>query len=104
MHFCFWFPNRSFDCKFDVQFKRHKNTTFINAHLGWMGNDLKRLGNHLDEFPNVVTEFGAVIAELGRQPKTARQFFIDYQDRIMFGKDSLVKLNIYVRQNKHSCQ
>ena len=69
-------------------FRRHKSTTFINAHLGWMGNDLDRLGKHLDEFPNVVTEFGAVIAELGRQPKTARQFFIEYQDRIMFGKDS----------------
>ena len=24
-------------------FERHKNTIFINAHLGWMGNDLKRL-------------------------------------------------------------
>ena len=34
---------------------------------------------HLDKYPNVVTEFGAVIAELGRQPKTARQFFIKYQ-------------------------
>ena len=76
-------------------FERHKNTTFINAHLGWMGNDLQRLGEHLDEFPNVVTEFGAVIAELGRLPKTARQFFIDYQDRIMFGKDSYNKEEFY---------
>ena len=76
-------------------FERHKNTTFINAHLGWMGNDLKRLGDHLDGFPNVMTEFGAVIAELGRQPKTARQFFIDYQDRIMFGKDSYNKEEFY---------
>ena len=76
-------------------FKRHGNTTFINAHLGWMGNDLSRLGKHLDEFPNVVTEFGAVIAELGRQPKTARNFFINYQDRIMFGKDSYNKEEFY---------
>ena len=76
-------------------FERHKNTTFINAHFGWMGNDLKRLGNHLDKYPNVHTEFGAVIAELGRQPKTARQFFIDYQDRIMFGKDKYDKEEFY---------
>ena len=76
-------------------FKRHKNTTFINAHLGWMGNDLQKLGQHLDEFPNVMTEFGAVIAELGRQPKTAKQFFIDYQDRILFGKDSYNKEEFY---------
>ena len=76
-------------------FKRHRNTTFINAHLGWMGNDLKQLGNHLEEHPNVMTEFGAVIAELGRQPKTARQFFIDYQDRILFGKDLYKKEEYY---------
>ena len=76
-------------------FKRHPNTTFINAHLGWMGNDLDKLGRHLDEFPNVMTEFGAVIAELGRQPKTARDFFIKYQDRILFGKDSYNKEEFY---------
>tara|TARA_B100001063_G_scaffold89813_1_gene83690 strand:- start:4270 stop:5403 length:1134 start_codon:yes stop_codon:yes gene_type:complete len=69
-------------------FKKHPNTIFINAHLGWMGNDLDRLENHLDTFPNVMTEIGAVLAELGRQPKRARSFFIKYQDRILFGKDS----------------
>jgi len=69
-------------------FKKHPNTTFINAHLGWMGNDLDRLGKHLDQHPNVMTEIGAVLAELGRQPKRAYRFFIDYQDRILFGKDS----------------
>ena len=76
-------------------FERHNNTTFINAHFGWMGNDLNKLGRHLDKYPNVMTEFGAVIAELGRQPKTARQFFIDYQDKIMFGKDSYNKEEFY---------
>ena len=76
-------------------FRRHKNTTFINAHLGWMANDLEKLGKHLDKFPNVMTEFGAVIAELGRQPKTARQFFIDFQDRILFGKDLYNKEEYY---------
>jgi len=69
-------------------FEKHPNTLFINAHLGWMGNDLDRLGAHLDRYPNVYTEIGAVLAELGRQPQRARQFFIDYQDRILFGKDS----------------
>ena len=28
-------------------FEKHPTTTFINAHLGWMGNDLDRLGAHL---------------------------------------------------------
>ncbi len=69
-------------------FKKNPNTIFINAHLGWMGNDLDRLSSHLDNLPNVITEIGAVLAEIGRQPKRARKFFIDYQDRILFGKDS----------------
>jgi len=69
-------------------FENHPNTTFINAHLGWMGSDLDQLGKHLDQYPNVMTEIGAVLAELGRQPKRAHQFFVEYQDRILFGKDS----------------
>ena len=69
-------------------FRNHPNTIFINVHLGWMGNDLERLSTHLDEFPNVYTEIATVIAELGRQPRFAREFFIKYQDRILFGKDT----------------
>ena len=75
-------------------FKKNPNTTFINAHLGWIGNDLDRLSNHLDNNNNVITEIGAVLAELGRQPRRARKFMIDYQDRILFGKDSY-KLSEY---------
>ena len=69
-------------------FRAHPETTFINAHLGWMGNDLASLGQLLDELPNVYTEIGAVLAELGRQPRFARQWLIEYQDRVLFGKDS----------------
>lgn len=69
-------------------FRKHPGTKFINAHLGWFGNDLERLGKLLDEMPNVYTELGAVLAELGRQPRFARQWLIRYQDRVMMGKDS----------------
>lgn len=69
-------------------FRKHPETKFINAHLGWFGNDLARLGELFDELPNVYTELGAVLAELGRQPKNARSFLITYQDRVMFGKDT----------------
>lgn len=76
-------------------FEKHPKTTFINAHLGWMGNDLDRLSSHLDKYPNVVTEIGAVLAELGRQPKRARKFFIDHQDKILFGKDAYNQQEYY---------
>ncbi len=69
-------------------FRKHPGTTFIAAHLAWMGNDLGRLGALLDELPNVYTEIGAVLAELGRQPRAARRFLDRYQDRVLFGKDS----------------
>ncbi|CAN5402674.1 hypothetical protein BH09BAC3_BH09BAC3_04110 [soil metagenome] len=69
-------------------FRKHSKTKFIDAHLGWFGNDLDRLGKLFDEMPNVYTELGAVLAELGRQPKFARAFMIRYQDRVLFGKDT----------------
>jgi predicted TIM-barrel fold metal-dependent hydrolase len=72
----------------DNLFRRHPNTTFVMAHLGWQGNDLGTLGRLLDELPNVYTEVGAVLYDIGRQPRAARDFFIRYQDRILFGKDS----------------
>jgi predicted TIM-barrel fold metal-dependent hydrolase len=68
-------------------FRKHPNTTFIDAHLGWLGNDLTRLGKLLDAMPNVNTEIGAVLHELGRQPRAARAFLIKYQDRVLMGKD-----------------
>lgn len=71
-------------------FRRHRNTTFISAHLGWYGQDLARLGKLLDEIPNMMTELGAVIYEPARQPRFAREFFTKYQDRILMGKDSWV--------------
>lgn len=71
-----------------ARFRRHPRTTFIDAHLGWMGNDLARLGALLDELPNVHTEIGAVLAELGRQPRFARDWLVRHRDRVMFGKDA----------------
>ncbi|WP_339925970.1 amidohydrolase family protein [uncultured Cyclobacterium sp.] len=76
-------------------FKKHRNTTFINAHMGWMANDLAKAAKHLDEYPNVNFGIAAVIAEFGRQPRAARKFFIDYQDRILFGKDAYNQEEFY---------
>jgi predicted TIM-barrel fold metal-dependent hydrolase len=69
-------------------FKKHANTKFIAAHFAYHGNDLGRMGKLFDEMPNVYTEVGAILAELGRQPRAAHDFFVKYQDRILFGKDS----------------
>jgi predicted TIM-barrel fold metal-dependent hydrolase len=67
---------------------KHPKTTFILAHLGWHAHDLGRLGAMMDRMPNVYAEIGAILYDLGRQPRTAREFFVKYQDRVLFGKDS----------------
>ena len=72
----------------DNLFRKHPRTTFVAAHMGWIASDLKRLGKLLDEMPNVYTEVGAVLYDIGRQPRAMHDFFVKYQDRILFGKDS----------------
>ena len=72
----------------DNLFRRNPKTRFIAAHFGWHANDLGRLGKLLDTYPNVVVEAGAILYDLGRQPRAAREFFLKYQDRVLFGKDA----------------
>jgi len=72
----------------DRLFKKHPKTTFVTAHLGWHANDLARLGRMFDEMPNLYSEIGAVLYDIGRQPRFARDFFVKYQDRLLFGKDN----------------
>ena len=67
---------------------RHPRTIWVLAHLGWHANDLARLGRMFDSLPNLYSEVGAILYDLGRQPRAAREFFIKYQDRLLFGKDS----------------
>ncbi len=69
-------------------FAKHPHTTFIALHVANWPENLDAVSSWLDKYPNMYVEFGAREAELGRQPRRARKFFLDYQDRIMFGTDS----------------
>ncbi len=71
--------------------RKHPKTTFIGAHLADMANDLKGLGDRLDRFPNFHVESAARLRQLGRvNPKAVRDFFVKYQDRLLFGTDHAV--------------
>lgn len=74
---------------------RHKNTIFIGAHVGCYGENLGWVGQMLDDCPNYYIDISARLGELGRQPYTARRFFIQYQDRILFGSDLSPDLDAY---------
>ena len=69
-------------------FQTHPKTRFISAHFGWHANDLGVAAELLDSSPNVTLELAAILYDLGRQPRAAHDFFVKYQDRILFGKDT----------------
>lgn len=75
--------------------KNHPQTTFIGAHVGCYAENLGWVARVLDEAPNFNIDISARLAELGRKPYTAREFFIKYQDRIIFGTDMGMKLGVY---------
>jgi predicted TIM-barrel fold metal-dependent hydrolase len=66
---------------------RHPRTTFVGAHVGCAAEDLGLVARLLDDNPNLNVDIAARLGELGRQPYSARDFFIRYADRIVFGVD-----------------
>ena len=74
---------------------RHPKTNFIGAHVGCYAENLEWVGKLLDRCPNYYVDIAARISELGRQPYTARRFFIQYQDRILFGTDMAPDVDWY---------
>lgn len=74
---------------------RHPKTTFIGAHAGCYAENLEWVGQLMDHCPNFYMDISARISELGRQPYTARRFFLQHADRILFGLDSPPQLSTY---------
>lgn len=71
----------------DELVRQHPGTTFILPHFGNYAENIKYISDLLTENSNVYIDFSARIDELGRQPYSAREFFIKHQDRIIFGTD-----------------
>jgi len=71
----------------DHMFAKHPNTKFVALHFGNWPENLDFVEAMLKKYPNVMIEFGAREGELGRQPRRAREVFMNYPDRIMFGTD-----------------
>jgi len=76
-------------------FAKHPNTIFIGAHMGTLPEELHTVAKWLDVYPNFYVDIDARISDLGRQPYSARKFFIKYQDRILFGTDTPPNAELY---------
>jgi predicted TIM-barrel fold metal-dependent hydrolase len=79
----------------DTVIARHPKTTFVCAHLAESSENLTYVAALLDRNPNLYVDMSARTAELGRQPYTARNFFLKYADRIVFGTDLLPETEMY---------
>ncbi len=68
--------------------EKHPDLIFIGAHLGSMSHDVDEIAKSLDKYPNFYVECSARTRDLTRQPaEKVRNFFLKYQDRIMYGVD-----------------
>ncbi len=76
----------------DQVLARHPNLKVVGAHLGSLEYDVAEIVNRLDRYPNFVVDTSARLHDLARQDReTVRQFFVAYQDRILFGTDIVMR-------------
>jgi predicted TIM-barrel fold metal-dependent hydrolase len=67
---------------------RHPKTTFISVHFGNCAEDIDRVAKLMRKYPNMYVDTAARIPELGRHPPDKlRAFFMEFQDRIVYGSD-----------------
>jgi len=75
----------------DRMLEKHPSLVFIGAHLGSLEWSVDELAKRLDKFPNMSVDMAERISHLQYQTLTAWQkvhdFFIKYQDRIIYGTD-----------------
>jgi len=75
----------------DHLLEKHPNLKFMGAHLGSMEWDVDEIAKRLDKFPNMSVEpaerFGQLQYQSIQNWQKVHDFFIKYQDRIMYGTD-----------------
>jgi len=72
--------------------RRHPGTTFLCPHVGSRADALDLAADDLDALPNLFYDFSARVPILGlpgRHAERTRAFFVEFQDRILFGTDSI---------------
>lgn len=70
--------------------EKHPMLKITLAHFYFWGAELEQLSAFLDRYPNVCLDIVPACEEffdLNKDPATAREFFIKYSDRILFGSD-----------------
>jgi predicted TIM-barrel fold metal-dependent hydrolase len=83
-------PRESFYAEVDRILERHPNLKLTMAHFYFLSQDLERAAQFLDAHPSVcfdLTPHVDMYRDFSRDPIRARDFFLRYQDRIIYGTD-----------------
>ena len=75
----------------DRMLDKHPGLTFVGVHLASLEWDIDRVAAFLRHYPNASVDLAARLSHLELQASKdrdkVRQFFIDFQDRILYGSD-----------------
>lgn len=79
--------------------RKHPNTTFILAHMGFLTRQLPLLADIFDRYPNVYGDLSCSLDDFGRTPKESAAFITYYSNRIMFGTDALYPQGAFMEKH-----
>lgn len=75
----------------DRMLEKHPDLVFMGAHMGSLEWDTDELAKRLDKFPNMCVDLAARMGQVFYQTiedrEKVRNFFIKYQDRILYATD-----------------
>lgn len=75
----------------DRMLDRHPGLTFVGVHLASLEWEVDRIAEFLRRYPNASVDLAARISHLqlqaSRDRDKVRRFFIEFQDRILYGSD-----------------
>jgi len=77
--------------------ERHPDLRVIFAHFHFLSADLPRAARLLDAYPGVHLDIcpgSEMYSNFSRQPEETREFFLTYQDRIIYGTDAAASADL----------
>jgi predicted TIM-barrel fold metal-dependent hydrolase len=76
----------------DRVLEKHPRLRMVGAHLASLEYDVDVLAARLDRYPNLAVDISARLVDLACQDSSrVRSFFMQYQDRILFGTDVVMR-------------
>lgn len=72
----------------DSMVAKHPNLRVVGAHLGSLEYDVMEIAERFDRYPNFAVDMSTRLHDMTYQDtQTVREWFIKYQDRILYGTD-----------------